>query len=83
MVPFDIIPKGRSKGDVDLYKFLRWYMRRHRREIENITNRVMDEAIDEWVVTGAWRIDTKYLDGEVLRYAQENFSPEAEGFERL
>lgn len=31
--PFEIIPKGRGEADVAVYKFFRWYNRRHKKEL--------------------------------------------------
>lgn len=76
MLPFEIVPKGRSQLDADLYRFLRWYMRRNREMIAEITNRAMTRAIDHWLVTGRWWLDSRALADDVLKHAQENFSPE-------
>ncbi len=34
MMPFQIIPKGRDKAAMYFYKVSNWYLRQHRKEIE-------------------------------------------------
>jgi len=82
VVPFELIPKSRDENSKHFYKFMRWYARRHRQEIEQLLSAAMDKAIDEWLITGQWRLDEKALQKDVLRFAQMNFNPNREGFEK-
>lgn len=35
MLPFEIIPKGRDLKALYFYKVMRWYLKTHRKEIED------------------------------------------------
>jgi len=53
MLPIEVIPKGRSKSDVLLYKFWRWYIKKHRKEIEKQINNWTIEYIMYGTVNGS------------------------------
>lgn len=44
-LPFDIIPKGRSKLDKDAYKFQRWLMRKNRKQITENLKQMSDDLL--------------------------------------